>query len=158
MNVVHREYRANKIFGNIYQGPVPPTGNQLREAGFHTVVLCAKELQFNNEGYFSGVNVIRAPSIDADDGPPPEHWIATWHAAAKRVAELSEAGHRVLVTCHAGLNRSGVVSALAIHYLTGKSGGECAKIVQAARANALFNEQFVAFLNTIPASDNVSVE
>lgn len=150
MVVNMKDYRANKIFGNIYQGPVPPTGEYLQKAGIHTVVLCAKELQFNNEGSFPGVNVIRAPSIDTADGPPQAEWTKAWHTAAKRVAELSVAGHRVLVTCHAGLNRSGVVSALAIHYITGFPGDRCCKIVQMSRKGALFNDKFVAYLNEIP--------
>lgn len=151
--MVHMDYRANKIFGNIYQGPRPPTGDHLEKAGIHTVVLCAKEVIQGLEATganFGSVQVIKAPSIDADDAPPPEHWIRGWHAAAKRAAELSQAGHRVLITCQAGLNRSGVVSALAIHYITGWPGGKCAKIVQMSRPGSLFNAKFLEYLNGIP--------
>ena len=125
----------------------------MEKAGVHTVVLCAKEVIRELEvtgANFGNVQVLKAPSIDADDAPPPEHWIAGWHAAAKRAAELSQAGHRVLVTCKAGLNRSGVVSALAIHYITGWSGDKCAKIVQGARSGSLFNQMFLEYLNGIP--------
>jgi len=51
-------------------------------------------------------------------------------------------GRRVLVTCAAGLNRSGLVTAIAMHILTRHSGITCVQHVQNRRAGALSNRQF----------------
>lgn len=138
------------VFQRIYQGPRPPQGNSLRDSGIDVVVLCAKEYQVDGpqDLGFPGVHVIRAPSIDAEC-VIPEHWISSWHAAAQGVAAAVREGKTTLVTCHQGLNRSGVVSALAIHYLTGFAGSRCAAIVQHSREGALFNRSFVAYLSSI---------
>lgn len=63
--------------------------------------------------------------------------------AAKVVAAFDSAGKRVLVSCHMGLNRSGVVAALAL-VLEGASPDEAIESVRAARGPlALHNRAFI---------------
>jgi len=67
--------------------------------------------------------------------------------AARTVAERVTAGKRVLVHCAAGLNRSGVVSALALMFM-GHPVAEAIARVRAARGPyALSNRDFVAWLH-----------
>ena len=72
--------------------------------------------------------------------------------AAEIVARRVRSGERVLVTCAMGRNRSGLVSALALHFLTGISGAEAARLVKARRHNALTNRYFMAALFKVPAA------
>jgi protein-tyrosine phosphatase len=55
------------------------------------------------------------------------------------------------VTCWAGRNRSGLVTAIALHKLTGFSGVQCVRIIRKARPLALTNLQFRAAIKALPA-------
>lgn len=59
------------------------------------------------------------------------------------------------MTCAAGLNRSGLVSALTLHLLLGWGGKRCAAHVQGKRMtrdgrHALYNQEFVRALCRLP--------
>ena len=57
-----------------------------------------------------------------------------------------QGGNRVLIRCQAGLNRSGLVSALVLMY-KGATANEAVRMIRLTRgANALFNKQYVAWL------------
>lgn len=144
---IRRVTDANRIQGELWQGARPPTGRALRELGIDTLVLCAEEIQPPDTA-FPGVRVIRAPLDDTWDLPATQFCLAL--AAAERVARDLSAGRRVLVTCAMGLNRSGLVSSLALHRLTGRSGAECAALVRTARPRALFNQHFGELLEILP--------
>ncbi len=71
-------------------------------------------------------------------------------AIAERVAAAVTAGRRVLVRCSGGLNRSGLVVALALVRL-GWSSDEAVTLVRAARGPwALTNPGFVSYLDGVP--------
>lgn len=140
------------MFGNLYQGPKPPTGLALRDAGFDLLILCAADYQ-ENADKFPGVSVIHAPGDDDREHPPAPHWVSVWTDAAKSAAEALQADKKVLVTCYAGLNRSGFVTALTLRFVTGWSGARCVELVQKRRFNALFNEYFIDYLSALPAID-----
>src|SRR5512135_379080 len=92
-------------------GSAPPIGYGVREH-FDVLVLCAMEYQLPSE-CFPGVEVIHAPMND--DGTPmtrDEMEIAV-RTAGKVIRHLCNK-RRVLSTCRAGRNRSGIVSALAL--------------------------------------------
>ncbi len=132
----------------LWIGPVPPPGETLKRAGFDVVVLCAEELQFN-PAYYPGVQIIHAP-LD-DSGPPitkEERAIAL--DAADRTADLYRRGAKIAVTCHMGVNRSGLVSALTLRRLFGLSGADARRCVQKMRPGTLKNASFVAWLNELP--------
>jgi protein-tyrosine phosphatase len=102
---------ASQILKNLWMGNAPPIGWGV-SGHFDDLVLCAKEYQLASE-CFPGVEVIHAPMND--DGTPmtsAERVIATKTAA--NVIRRLIGGRRVLVTCRAGRNRSGIVSALAL--------------------------------------------
>jgi protein-tyrosine phosphatase len=132
---------ASRITEDIYQGARPPTGKALTKMGFDGVVLTAVEFQPPASKY-PGVHVIHAPM--EDDGEPIN--AVTWEnavTAASQVNDLVRQGGRVLVTCYQGLNRSGLVVALALLMLTDLHPDDIVNLIQARRPGALFNRRFV---------------
>ena len=111
------------------------------------LVLCAKGYE-PPASAFPGVEVVYALNQDTFNGVSREQLAVAIHAA-RDVAAAVRAGRKVLVTCWAGLNRSGLVSALALHLLTGRSGSWCIGAVQHGRQHALGNPAFVAALGKL---------
>jgi protein-tyrosine phosphatase len=138
------QYHANKIIEHLYQGGLPPEGDALSKAGFHVVVLAAAEWQ--SASAYTNITVIGAPG---DDDPRPDRitrFVSTWRKAGIHVAEHVREGRNVLVTCMAGQNRSGMVTAFALRELTHLSAQEIISLIQAQRPMALCNTGFVAYL------------
>jgi protein-tyrosine phosphatase len=139
---------VNRVSRRLYQG-ARPAPEQLRQLGrfFGLVVFCAEEYQPSAES-FAPAQVLHCPLND--DGSPM--LAAEWdraRATAVRVAAAVHAGVRVLVTCHQGRNRSGLVSALALRGLTGWPGERCIATVRAARPHALLNQYFLEALRRL---------
>ncbi len=108
------------------------------------LVLCAREHQ--NAEYYEGLEVILAPG---DDDPRPRQlarFIDGWKDAGHQVAEHVKNGRMVLVTCMAGLNRSGIVTSIALRELTGWKGEKIVSHVQSCRPNALCNATFAQYI------------
>lgn len=129
-----------------------PIGSSVRRSLHHhfdMLVLCAREYQPRGES-FPDLEVVHAGF--SDDGSPAtaEEFALATHAA-QRVAAALRSDQSVLVTCMMGLNRSGLVCALALRLVTGCSGREAMAIVRAARTGALFNPWFEAALERLPA-------
>ena len=101
--------------GSYPDGPVP---------GVDVLVLCAEELQ-----HHAHHAVLRVP---LDDARPTDHEVALAKRAALRVNALRRQGKRVLVTCAMGINRSGLVTALALVF-DGHSGEEAIRAVRQGR-------------------------
>jgi len=136
---------ASRIVSGLYQGSIPATGGAARRSGFHVIVLCAEEYQPRGHE-FEGPLVVHAPM---DDGKiTPELW-ETAVQAATHVAKARRAGKRVLVTCAAGRNRSGLVSALSLMMLEGLSGRRAVALVKSKRQDALTNPYFVKALEKL---------
>jgi len=132
---------ASQISGNLYQGGAPQVGHAVREAGFDALVLCAMEYQPND---FPGVKVFHAPNDDS--GQPPDGFqVMVARLAAEAVVRELGAGKKVLVTCMAGRNRSGLVNGMALIKLGRPVDAVIARIRE-RRRNALTNEHFVALL------------
>ncbi|MBX7221655.1 MAG: dual specificity protein phosphatase family protein [Blastocatellia bacterium] len=72
------------------------------------------------------------------------------HAISHMVANLSRS-ETVLVHCQMGFNRSCLVMGVALTYL-GMSGREAIDHLRSIRPGALFNENFAAYLETLPAA------
>jgi protein-tyrosine phosphatase len=149
-------FDADPIFPGIWQGSVPPVGTLLRNEGFQLVVLCAEasEYSFRGSDAFPGVEVIHAPNQDGRRATREQLHRAT--QAARQVAAAVRAGKKVLVTCYMGLNRSGLVSALAIHLLTGWPGQACVRQVQRHRGQSLGNPYFVEMLGRLPGRQSAT--
>lgn len=143
---------ANRIAPGLYQGAYPPEGDAVRRAGFDVLVLCAVELQ-RPADRFAGVKVLHVPLDDSGRRMTGDEWSRA-NGAALAVSKLLDGGARVLVTCAAGRNRSGLVSALTLYLRTTASAAACVSRVQAARqapsGPALSNRDFVAALTRLP--------
>lgn len=148
-NMVRRGVEANRIGPRLYQGSKPPFGRNVQRAGFDILVLCAIEHQPRSRA-FPGVHVVHCPLDDADHLPSDFEWELA-KQTGKFVADCVRAGGRSLITCMQGRNRSGLVTALALHTLTGQPGHVCVKYVQEGRtaAPALTNDYFIAALATL---------
>lgn len=137
-------YKAHKILTNLYQGGMPPPGDSLKQAGIDVLVLCAREHQ--DAAAYEGIEVILAPGDDDVHPQRLTRFIDGWKKAGHLMAERVKSGSNVLVTCMAGQNRSGLVTALAIRELTGLPGGEIVDHIQRSRPFALNNETFVRYI------------
>lgn len=124
--------------------------------GFKVLVLCAKEHQ-PAATRFPGVEVLHAPNDDDFSRMPSRAELQTALKAARRVAERVASGDKALVTCWMGHNRSGLVNAFALHFLTGKDGLWCVKKITAVRRGALRNPGFQEVLANLRGV-NPSVE
>lgn len=140
---------ASRIAPKLYQGSLPPYGPELAEQGVRTLVLCAKEWQ-PGDNLFPGVEVLRCPYEDRDGLMSRSDWEQVSRMASAVAARVRRE-KRTLVTCAAGLNRSGLVTALALVELYGCSGSEAVAWVRREREGALFNKTFVSYLERIPA-------
>lgn len=159
----------SEISPDHWQGGFPLDGDKLHRAGFDTLVLCASELQPCPVGSvthrtacavagevvdfeFPGVEVVMAPmeDVDAEGQPTAEEVALAREAAARTLIALSH-GRRVLVSCQAGRNRSGLVSALILVERYGLSGRTAAEVVRLRRKCALTNDAFSAYLNGVRA-------
>lgn len=139
---------AHEIVPGLWQGSAPIQGTALAEKGFGAVVLCAMEHQ-PTEDKFPGLKVIHAPNADDFSRLPSRSELEIAVSAANQVARLVDEGQKVLVTCWQGRNRSGLVSALALHNLTGQSGFACILRVRAKRRKSLSNPGFQEVLSKI---------
>jgi len=72
-------------------------------------------------------------------------------ALAEVIASELRIRHNVMIQCHAGRNRSSLLTALVIRELTRCSGSDAMAYVREHRANAIANPMFESFLNTLPA-------
>ncbi len=64
----------------------------------------------------------------------------------------------ILVHCHAGRNRSGLISALLVVMMTQLTGREAIEVVRKGRKNALANPHFEQFLNRVVRFDPRSIK
>lgn len=147
---------AHEIVPLLWQGSKPPAGPQVAAAGFQVLVLCAREFQ-PAPMYFSGVpTIIHAPNDDHHFVTRQDIQLAV--NTASRVAEHLQRGEKILVTCLAGINRSGLVVALTLHKAFGYSGQSCIDLVRRRRIladgdDALTNTYFVEALLKLSGTD-----
>lgn len=133
---------VTKVAPKLYIGSAPPEGYAVAQAGFDTLVLCAKEYQ-PPDSSFPGVKVIRCPIDDAELTPLEATQV---RQASRLVAGELARGRRVLVTCQMGRNRSGLVLARALMKVSGAPASVVVPHIQYLRRNALTNRSFVRAL------------
>jgi len=139
---------ADMIIPGLYQGSRPPQGDVLRRAGVDLLVLCAEEHQ-PRSSRFSVVDVAHAPLGDHLDPLTSQEMEIIRLAALTVARELLTPGKVVLVTCSAGINRSGIVSAAAVMLLLKCSPRDAVTIVKDGRPGALRNRSFVDHLRFV---------
>lgn len=130
---------ASKMLPGLYQGSHPPEGFSLYYAKFSHLVLCAFELPRKPEDY-PGVSVRMCPMDDCEIVE-----VDKVLRTAKSVADRVRLGKRVLVCCHMGLNRSGIVVGSAMRMLMGWNGKDVVDHMRSHRSEfVLRNKTFEA--------------
>lgn len=140
---------ATEIIPRLYQGSRPPLGGAVSAEKFSAVVLAAKEFQPPSQ-LFQGVRVIYVPLEDTRLMP---HDFLAAQRASQLAIEAYLTGGKVLVTCLAGINRSGLVTALVLHGLTGMSGSDAVKLIRRRRPIALLNRSYLQALRSLPSRE-----
>jgi protein-tyrosine phosphatase len=85
----------------------------------------------------------------ADHAELPD--LAILNVLVDAVVRLIQGGHKVLVHCHRGKSRSGLVNALVAMQIRGISGAAAVELVRQKRPGALANPVFAAYLEALPA-------
>lgn len=124
---------ANEVYPGLWVGAAPPPGHYW--ARVDVMVFVAKELPRPNPDAYPGV-ILRAYPFD-DSMNPSDADIDMALRGARQIAQDLGAGHKVLVTCQMGRNRSAFVAALAIHILTGMPGRKALRLVRERRRDAV---------------------
>jgi protein-tyrosine phosphatase len=142
---------ATRLASKLYIGSKPPLGTAVADNGFDVLVLCAREYQPRLHNFPGLSAVIHAP-LDDDKLTTKEIDIAYMTAMEVHDHVLEE--DRVLVTCMAGRNRSGLICTMALHLLTCCEPRQCIMHVKKNRVGidggeALSNPNFVNFLKNI---------
>lgn len=137
---------ADEIYPLLWQGGRPLEGMAVANAGFNAVVFCAAEYQPPPER-FPGLDAVMYVPLH-DHGPPPTKGeLESALQASYFVSNWVAQGRKVLVTCSMGLNRSGLVVALASMALVPRA--SCIEVIDRIRdkrAMALRNEWFTDFI------------
>jgi Dual specificity phosphatase, catalytic domain len=137
----------------LFQGACPPSGDVLSQVfGFDVVALCALELQ---DIPFENIQVIRCPLLDEENFLSPDT-MRLVENTSKELSGFLKEGKRVLVTCHMGLNRSGLVLARTLMRFGGMSGSAAITEIQRKRSGALFNESFKRYILSKDSKSGVS--
>jgi len=138
------DLEASRLLTRIWQGSYPQGGDFLKRRNFQVLALCAKELQTPEK--YSGISIYLCPMNDAE---LTEDEAGRARQAALRLADCWRRGDRLLITCAAGLNRSGLVSALTIRQILDCTGEEAVEQVRSNRHRSLFNPSFVGYLTAL---------
>lgn len=129
-----------KITDGLYIGSAPAPG----PLSFDVLALCAEEYQPRSEE-FPRVKVLHVPMLDEE--PARFTDLKAAYLAARELVKYWRDGSRVLVTCMAGLNRSGLVVCLMLMLRYKLSTDSAVRILRAKRgAYALGNLDFHKFL------------
>jgi hypothetical protein len=130
---------ASAVARRLWIGGVPPFD---RDLPFQVLVLCALEHQ--PEALAFRGQVLRAPITDGPLSPRETQWALD---AARGVAQSLAAGKNVLVTCHAGRNRSALVAGLGLGMVTRMKPEQIVTLVRTKRSLLAFsNPHFVRLL------------
>jgi hypothetical protein len=147
-------FNYDYVIQNLAQGgwgdPGVEAGIQNAWQEFDVIVLCAEEHQGPRVKAPAGKYLFRLP---LDDDP----YVQLPTDVGKVVVDVASAvgtyllnGHRVVTTCHQGLNRSGLTTAIILMKYYRMSAQEAAKLIRSRRdRDALCNPMFVQFLERL---------
>lgn len=147
----------NETVPNLWQGSRHSIFKYLVRYGFKVLVFCAEEWQPPRSMFPSSIEVIYAPNSDDPLREPTRNELLRAVQAGREGATAVRRGKKVLTTCMAGLNLSGLVNALALHFITGDDGTTCMNLIHRQRPRALSNPQFQRVLSRVPAIREVSM-
>lgn len=130
---------SSEVIQRLYQGGKPKPGHY----DLDLIVLSDMEYQ-PAASSFPGIEIVRVMLNDYRPATPEEYAAAV--KASEVTADWYRAGKRILITCGAGLNRSGLITGLTLRRL-GYSTDEAIALIQRARGpNAIKNSNFQRFI------------
>jgi protein-tyrosine phosphatase len=134
--------------GCIYQCGYREIPRDLVRWNIDLVLYCAAECPplndyFDNQGSATTHYFPNEDRMVNSDHPWYQYMLGKAKPAAKLVAERVGVGQSAIVSCSQGVNRSGLVSGLAMRLLTDWNGDKIVEQIQSARNGALNNSTFV---------------
>jgi protein-tyrosine phosphatase len=134
--------KVSKVYPNLYVSGYPSdeVKKQIKSLKIDAVV----SLTHAEPGDL-GILTSRFPFTDRADGIEEQ----VVKDATAHTVMLWKHGHKVLVHCAYGLNRSTLVAACAIHEITSLPGPEIVEIIQAQRPGALHNPMFLEMVASL---------
>lgn len=138
--------------GSLWQGDKIDVLGLIDQPNQKIDVLCLMAREIQPEGFPSNLEVIRQGINDRDDLSDSEYKdiLSKTDKASDLLADRIRDGQQVLSSCAAGLNRSGLVSAMTLMKLAGMQPAEAVYSVRKGRGpEALFNSTFVKMLGDI---------
>lgn len=149
MSLIFRHPSGSKM----YQCGAKEIPSYLANKDIGLLVLSAKEYQpkslRKNPDLFKGVSRVYVPLKDkaSFSRPALEDTISRAAQASTHVVNNLSKGNNVLVTCWAGINRSGLISGMALISMLGCTGKEAVRLVRKGRGDiALYNPLFQKIL------------
>lgn len=137
---------ADLVMPGLFMGAKPMPAYYPR---LGSIALCAREYQ-PSAIYFPSVTVLHVPLDDDSTRDLKKEELRTVLRAVSTLASLLTSGKTVLVTCAAGLNRSGLVTALTMHRAYGVKADAIIRRIRSARGPwALSNPKFVELVKKI---------
>jgi len=140
---------TEQVPGKLWHGGCPVDFDWVRDTGIDVVLDLADADTYPPADDIEGLTYLKCPLVDDEDIPDP----AVTLRLAALVAGLVQEGHRALVHCTFGRNRSGLVVSLVVRELLGLSGRDALVYVQERRDRTVNNEGFAEWLRTLPEPD-----
>lgn len=129
---MHPEFNFDWILpGRLAQGSYPGAGPSVLKS-WDVVVYCAEELQPRYQTP-KGKTLYHFPIDDDIYRPVPSEVSRMGWQLAGQLTNHVRVGHRVLVTCAMGANRSGLVTGMTLMRLNGMSGRSAVDMIKGAR-------------------------
>jgi hypothetical protein len=138
---------TQQLPGRLWQGGCPVDFDWVRHLGIDVVVDLADADSVAPAADAEPLTYLKCPLVDGSQLPSPVLTLGL----ARLVADLVRDGHRTLVHCTFGRNRSGLLTTLVVRDLLGLTGAEALAHVQAHRQDAVNNEDFATWLRSLPA-------
>lgn len=145
----HIVFSCNEVWPGrgLFIGSRPYLSEFVGAHTFDVIVLCDGGWQGKQELY-PWARVYDCPLMDDEEGGMLAGEVSRAWAAGHYAAHHLSLGSRVLVTCHAGHNRSGLVAGLAMCAM-GKDGADAVRTIRENRPGALYNSHFVKLLEDL---------
>lgn len=137
------------VEGRLWHGGCPVDFDWVHATGIDVVLDVADADAHPPEEAIEGITYLKCPLVDGGSVPDPTLTLGL----AALVAGLVEDGHRALVHCTFGRNRSGLMATLLVRELLGLSGAAALEHVRSRRRKVANNEAFEEWLESLPAPE-----
>lgn len=138
-----------ELLPGFWQGGCPVDFDWVRRTGVDVVVDVADADAHPPAGATEGLLYLKSPLVDGGDLPD----VGLTLRLAALVAGLVRDGHRVLLHCTFGRNRSGLLASLVVRRLLDLPGADALAHVQTRREGTVNNTTFADWLRSLPAPE-----